>query len=105
MQTVRRNAEHLLSLVNDILDISKIEAGKMTVESIPTSPDQIVVEVASLMRVRAVEKKLAFTIEYVGAIPETIHSDPTRLRQILLNFVGNAIKFTNKGGVRIRRPL
>jgi CheY-like chemotaxis protein len=73
----------------------------MTVESIPTSPDQIVVEVASLMRVRAVEKKLAFTIEYVGAIPETIQSDPTRLRQILLNFVGNAIKFTAKGGVRI----
>jgi signal transduction histidine kinase len=88
VQTVRRNAEHLLSLVNDILDISKIEAGKMTVESIPTSPDQIVVEVASLMRVRAVEKKLAFTIEYVGAIPETIQSDPTRLRQILLNSWG-----------------
>jgi signal transduction histidine kinase/CheY-like chemotaxis protein len=101
VQTVRRNAEHLLSLVNDILDISKIEAGKMTVESIATSPSQIIVEVASLMRVRAVEKKLAFDIEYVGAIPETIQSDPTRLRQILLNFVGNAIKFTDKGGVRI----
>ena len=102
VQTVRRNAEHLLALVNDILDISKIEAGKMTVESIATSPSQIVVEVASLMRVRAVEKKLAFGIEYVGAIPETIQSDPTRLKQILLNFVGNAIKFTAKGGVRIR---
>ena len=102
VQTVRRNAEHLMALVNDILDISKIEAGKMTVESIATSPSQIVVEVASLMRVRAVEKKLAFGIEYVGAIPETIQSDPTRLKQILLNFVGNAIKFTAKGGVRIR---
>ena len=101
VQTIRRNAEHLLSLVNDILDISKIEAGKMTVESISTSPSQIIVEVASLMRVRAVEKKLAFDIEYLGAIPETIQSDPTRLRQIVLNFVGNAIKFTEQGAVRI----
>ncbi len=102
VQTVRRNAEHLLSLVNDILDISKIEAGKMTVEILPTSPNQVVVEVASLMRVRAVEKKLTFDIEYVGSLPETIQTDPTRLRQILLNFVGNAIKFTEKGRVRIR---
>jgi signal transduction histidine kinase/CheY-like chemotaxis protein len=102
VQTIRRNANHLLSLVNDILDISKIEAGKMTVETIATSPSQIVVEVASLMRVRAAEKRLAFDIEYVGAIPETIQSDPTRLKQILLNFVGNAIKFTSEGGVRIR---
>ncbi|HEX3771945.1 MAG TPA: ATP-binding protein [Polyangiaceae bacterium] len=102
VQTIRRNADHLLSVVNDILDISKIEAGKMTVERIATSPSQIVVEVASLMRVRAVEKKLGFEIEYVGSIPETIQSDPTRLKQILLNFVGNAIKFTSEGSVRIR---
>jgi signal transduction histidine kinase/CheY-like chemotaxis protein len=102
VQTIRRNAGHLMALVNDILDISKIEAGKMTVESIATSPAQVIVEVASLMRVRAVEKKLSFEIEYAGAIPETIQSDPTRLRQILLNFVSNAIKFTEKGGVRIR---
>jgi signal transduction histidine kinase/CheY-like chemotaxis protein/HPt (histidine-containing phosphotransfer) domain-containing protein len=102
VQTIRRNAGHLMSLVNDILDISKIEAGKMTVESIATSPSQVIVEVASLMRVRAVEKKLGFDIEFAGAIPETIQSDPTRLRQILLNFVGNAIKFTETGAVRIR---
>src|ERR1019366_7363175 len=102
VQTVRRNAEHLMALVNDILDISKIEAGKMTVESIAPSPSQVVMEVTSLMRVRAVEKKLAFEAEFVGPIPETIQSDPTRLKQILLNFVGNAIKFTEKGGVRIR---
>jgi signal transduction histidine kinase/CheY-like chemotaxis protein len=101
VQTIRRNAEHLMSLVNDILDISKIEAGKMTVESIATSPNQIIVEVASLMRVRAVEKSLAFDIEYQGAIPETIKSDPTRLKQILLNFVSNAIKFTEAGSVRM----
>jgi signal transduction histidine kinase/CheY-like chemotaxis protein len=101
VQTIRRNGEHLMALINDILDISKIEAGKMTVENIATSPSQIVVEVASLMRVRAVEKGLSFDIAYVGPIPETIQSDPTRLRQIVMNFVGNAIKFTSKGGIRI----
>jgi signal transduction histidine kinase/DNA-binding response OmpR family regulator len=101
VQTIRRNAEHLTSLVNDILDISKIEAGKMSVESIAMSPSRTVVEVASLMRVRAVEKNLAFDIDYQGAVPETIHSDPTRLRQILLNFVGNAIKFTETGRIRV----
>jgi signal transduction histidine kinase/CheY-like chemotaxis protein len=101
VQTIRRNAEHLMSLVNDILDISKIEAGKMIVERISTSPTQIVVEVASLMRVRAVEKSLALDIEYQGVIPETIKSDPTRLKQILLNFVSNAVKFTEAGSVRV----
>jgi CheY-like chemotaxis protein len=101
VQTIRRNAEHLMSLVNDVLDISKIEAGKMTVEKISISPTQIVLEVASLMRVRAVEKNLALDIEYDGGVPETIQSDPTRLKQILLNFVSNAIKFTATGRVRI----
>jgi signal transduction histidine kinase/DNA-binding NarL/FixJ family response regulator len=101
VQTIRRNGEHLMAVINDILDISKIEAGKLTVESIQTSPSQIVADVASLMRVRAVEKGLSFDIRYDGAIPETISSDPTRLRQILMNFVGNAIKFTERGGVRI----
>jgi signal transduction histidine kinase/CheY-like chemotaxis protein len=101
IQTIRRNGEHLLSLVNDILDISKIEAGKMQVESIATSVGNVVAEVASLMRVRATEKNLAFEIEYVGPVPETMRSDPTRLKQILLNLVSNAIKFTEAGSVRI----
>jgi signal transduction histidine kinase/CheY-like chemotaxis protein len=101
IQTIRRNGEHLLSLVNDILDISKIEAGKMQVESIATSVGHVVAEVASLMRVRATEKNLAFDIEYVGPVPETMSSDPTRLKQILLNLVSNAIKFTEAGSVRI----
>jgi signal transduction histidine kinase/DNA-binding NarL/FixJ family response regulator len=101
VQTIRRNGEHLLTLINDILDLSKIEAGKMSLELIRTSPSQVLVDVASLMRVRAVEKGLSFDVRYVGAMPETIASDPTRLRQILMNFVGNAIKFTEHGGVRI----
>jgi len=101
IQTIRRNGQHLLDILNDILDLSKIEAGRMTVEHIPCSPARVVVEVASLMRGRATERGLELDIDFEGAIPKTIHSDPTRLRQILLNLVGNGIKFTKKGFVRI----
>ena len=101
IQTIRRNGEHLLSILNDILDLSKIEAGKMTVENIRCSPSMIIVDVASLMRVRAKDKGLFFEVLYQTPIPETIESDPTRLRQVLMNLVGNAIKFTSSGGIRI----
>ena len=73
----------------------------MTVERIPFSPSQVVVDVASIMRVRALDKQLAFEVEYATAIPATIQSDPTRLRQVLMNLVGNAIKFTERGRVRL----
>ncbi len=99
--TIRRNGESLLSIINDILDLSKIEAGKMAVEHIECEPCRIIAEVASLMRVRAEERDLRFSVEYVGVIPETILSDPARLRQILINLIANAIKFTEVGGVRL----
>jgi signal transduction histidine kinase/HPt (histidine-containing phosphotransfer) domain-containing protein/ActR/RegA family two-component response regulator len=101
IQTIRRNGEHLLTILNDILDLSKIEAGKMTIEQVRCSPSMIIVDVASLMRVRAKEKGLFFEVHYQTPIPETIQSDPTRLRQLLVNLVGNAIKFTASGGIRI----
>jgi len=101
VQTIRRNGQHLLALINDILDLSKVEAGKMTVERVATSPSQVLTDVASLMRVRAVEKNITFGVRYVGPIPRTIASDPTRLKQIVTNFVGNAIKFTERGEVRV----
>ena len=101
VQTIRRNSDHLLSILNDVLDLSKIEAGKMTVESVDCSPAQILVDVASLMRVRATDKGIGLDLEYQTPIPTLIKSDPTRLRQILLNLVGNAIKFTSSGGVRV----
>jgi signal transduction histidine kinase/DNA-binding response OmpR family regulator len=101
IQTIRRNGEHLLSILNDILDLSKIEAGKMTLETICCSPSMLIVDVASLMRVRAKEKGLFFEVHYQTPIPETIQSDPTRIRQVLMNLVGNAIKFTASGGIRI----
>ena len=100
-KTIKRNGEHLLSLINDILDMSKIEAGKMNVEQIAVAPDSVVSEVLSLMRVKADEKKLPLSAKLLTPIPREILGDPVRLRQILVNLVGNAIKFTEQGGVSI----
>jgi len=102
---VVENGRYLLGLINDILDISKIEAGKLEVETLPTSPIAILRAVVRLMEPRATEKGLRFEVEYAGALPETIVSDPTRLRQILINLVGNAIKFTESGEITVRVAL
>ncbi len=99
--TIRRSGEHLLAIINDILDISKIEAGKFEIDRARCSIVEIVAEVRSLMDTQAETKGLFFKFEYIGPIPETVECDPTRLRQILVNLVGNAIKFTESGGVRL----
>jgi len=99
--TIRRNADHLLTLINDILDLSKIEAGHMEVECIATNWRAVLGDVISLMRKRAAEKGLTLETEVAGRVPEQIDTDPTRLRQILVNLVGNAIKFTDVGGIRV----
>ncbi len=101
IHTVHRNGEHLLSIINSILDLSKIEAGRMTVENIRCSPCQILAEVSSMIKVRTDAKSLTFRIECPVPIPGTIQTDPMRLRQILINLIGNAIKFTETGGVRL----
>ncbi len=101
VNTIKENGKYLLELINDILDLSKIEAGKCQVEQVVCSPHKIVADVASLMRVRATAKNLPLEVRFEGGIPETIHSDPTRLRQILINICGNAIKFTENGSVTI----
>ncbi len=101
VQTIRSNANHLLEIINDILDMSKIEAGRVTIERILFSPTQIVNEVASLMRPRAIGKGISVHLKYEGKIPSKIESDPTRLRQILLNLLGNAIKFTEVGSITL----
>ncbi len=98
---IRRNGEHLLTLINDILDLSKIEAGKLTLDVRPCNLSALVADVASVVRPRAEGKGVLLTVEYAGRIPETIRTDGARLRQTVLNLAGNAAKFTDKGSVRI----
>jgi PAS domain S-box-containing protein len=101
IQVIHRNSEHLLGLINDVLDLSKVEAGRMEVERVACSPVQIVEETVSLMRVRAIEKGLTLDARYEFPLPEAILSDPARVRQVLMNLIGNAVKFTSAGHVRI----
>ena len=101
VHTIQRNRDHLLKLINDILDLSKIEAGAMTLEKVPCSPAAILREVLGMLELRAGEKRLVLSSGAGGPIPETIVTDPTRLRQILVNLVANAIKFTERGGVHV----
>jgi len=102
IETIQRNGTHLLAVINDILDLSKIEAGKMTCENVECSIFEIVDDVVDLLKFRAKEKGLNLRTEFAGRLPVRIRSDPTRLRQILLNLIGNAIKFTESGSVTMR---
>jgi PAS domain S-box-containing protein len=99
--TIRRNGVHLIEIINDILDISKIEAGKLEIEHVRCSLVQLVSEVQSLMQVRADMKGLALDLDFDGPVPDSITTDPTRLRQVLINLLGNAIKFTESGRVHL----
>ncbi|PHS01745.1 MAG: hypothetical protein COA78_22330 [Blastopirellula sp.] len=99
VHTIHRNGKHLLSVINDILDLSKIEAGKLEIENVRCSPVQIAQEVIDLMQGKASLKPLEIELQFSTPVPETITSDPTRLRQILMNLVGNSIKFTERGMV------
>ena len=99
IQAIRRNAHHLMELINEILDLSKIEAGQMTCEQIRCDLPYLLAEVALLMRSRAAESALTFKVSFEGSIPRYIYTDSLRLRQILMNLVGNAIKFTTNGAV------
>ena len=102
MKSIRRNGEHLLEIINDILDLSKIEAGKFEVEPILCSPHAIVAEVLSIIGPQAREKSLQLRCPPPDGIPRQIRTDPTRLRQILVNLLGNAVKFTPSGWVELR---
>ena len=99
VETIRRNGEHLLSLINDILDLSKIEAGQMMVERIETDVCRTLEDLQGLMCMRAQAKGIELVVAADGPLPATVLSDPVRLKQILVNLVGNAIKFTEQGRV------
>lgn len=101
LNTIHASGQHLLNLINDILDISKIEAGKLELELTQCSPHKVLAEVVSIMKVRADEKGIYLRFRSKGGLPETIYTDATRLRQLVTNLVGNAIKFTEEGGVEI----
>ncbi len=105
LEIIHRNGDHLLSLINGVLDLSKIEAGQLLIDCRPVELPALLSEIASFMRSTAREKGLVLTLCYDGPCPQRILADPTRLRQILLNLVGNAIKFTPHGEVRIKTKL
>jgi signal transduction histidine kinase len=100
--TIRRNGEHLLEIINDILDFSKIAAGRFDVERAPVDPAALVSDVVALMSIRAEAKGLSLAVECEPPLPEKFETDPRRLRQVLVNLIGNALKFTDAGGVVLR---
>ena len=101
-ETILRNGEQLLRLLNEVLDLSRIEAGKMSVSAAPCEVAAVLADVESLMRVRAFDRKLDFSVMMCEPIPSSIFTDRSRLRQILINLIGNAIKFTDSGSVSVR---
>lgn len=102
LDSIYRNGQHLLQIINDILDLSKIEAGKLTIEKQECQPTRILQDLLASLKVRAESKQLKLVAEQSENCPDVVRTDATRLRQILLNIVGNALKFTAVGEVRVR---
>jgi len=100
-ETIRSSAQALLTIINDVLDFSKIEAGKLELESIEFAPRELLDHVVRMMRVSAEAKGLALKAEVADSVPAMLRGDAGRLRQILVNLCGNAIKFTERGGVTL----
>ena len=101
LQTAQEAGDSLLSIINDILDLSKIEENKLILEAIPFNPIQVAQDAVRLLSFAANKKHLKLTLSTDVNIPEVLTGDPTRLRQIFMNLVGNAIKFTEKGSVKV----
>ena len=102
IQTIITSGRHLLQIINDILDLSKIEADKLDVDQVPTSPFEIIEDVTNIITLLAESKGLILRTEYESLIPKEIVSDPLRFKQILINLCNNAIKFTEEGSVKIK---
>lgn len=102
LDLIHRSGRHLLNLINDVLDMAKIEAGHTSVDDAPFDLGEMTREVIDLMRVRAEEKGLELFWDQSSAFPRVVRSDATKLRQVLINVIGNAVKFTERGFVRLR---
>ena len=105
LNTIHSSSSHLMDLINDILDLSKVESGKMEMDPVETSAFKMITDVANILRVRADQKGVDLKVVYESELPETIETDDVRVRQILTNLVGNAIKFTEKGSVTVSAKL
>lgn len=101
-QSIIISSTSLLSIINDILDFSKIEAGKMTIEYTPFDLEALIKDSVDLFKVSIQDKKIDLKYKVIGSCPKQIESDPSRLRQILVNLIGNAVKFTDKGSVCVK---
>ncbi len=101
LDIIQRSGEHLLTLINDILDLSKIEAGKLDINSDKLNLPNFLSDIAFLFQMRATEKRIEFVYEAVSELPNVVYADEKRLRQILLNLISNAIKFTQQGQVKL----
>ncbi len=102
INTVIRSGKHLMQIINDILDLSKVEADKLELEELEVSPFELLDDIDSLVSLLAENKGLYFDVEYDFPLPETITTDPVRLKQIIINLCNNAVKFTGKGGVNVK---
>ncbi|MEM9703586.1 MAG: PAS domain S-box protein, partial [Planctomycetota bacterium] len=102
LETVQESADHLLALLNEILDFSRIESRRFELDPIPFSPREVVEETVRSLAPAADRKGLELTGSVGRGVPEVLHGDPVRLRQILTNLTGNAVKFTDRGGVSVR---
>lgn len=105
LNAIRQSADNLLVIINDILDLSKIEAGKIVIEQIDFSLRDLTQSIHEIMSLKAEQKSLAFELEIDPAIPDRLIGDPTRLNQILINLISNAIKFTDKGYIKLMCQL
>ncbi len=101
VNTLNRSGQGLQALINDILDLSKIESGQLALERIPFDLRRLIDEVMDLFAFTAAEKGIGIELAFAEGVPPFVHGDPTRLRQILVNLVGNAVKFTVRGGIKV----
>jgi CheY-like chemotaxis protein/anti-sigma regulatory factor (Ser/Thr protein kinase) len=102
LDIINRSGEHLLTLISGVLDVAKIEAGRAVVEAVPCDLRNLVRDVIEMMRVRAEGKGLELLVDQSPKFPETVNTDTAKLRQVLINLLGNAVKYTERGAVTLR---